>query len=95
MKNLKLKKEDLISEPQKKTSPENNYDDEKVSQVVDEALKEIYSSDSKLSQSNLKRMRSKIKYHVENKKNMPEIMLETLINKLSSIMEVIIVYNIE
>ena len=41
MKNLKLKKEDLISEPQKKTSPENNYDDEKVSQVVDEALKDL------------------------------------------------------
>lgn len=88
MKNLKLNKEEIILEAQKKNSPECKYDDEKVSQVVDEALQEIYSSDSKFSQTNLKRMKSKIKYHVENKKNMPEIMLETLINKLSSIMEV-------
>lgn len=75
-------------EPQKKISPESKYDDEKISQVVDEALKEIYSSDSKRSQENLNKMKNKIKYHVENNKNMPEIILETLINKLSSIMEV-------
>jgi hypothetical protein len=59
-----------------------------VSQVVDEALKEIYNSEPRHSQSNLENMKKKIEFHVKKNK-MPEVILETLINKLSSIMEVI------
>ena len=87
IKNHKCKTEDLIIDT-KNSSPDCLFNDEKVSEVVDEALKEIYSSDTKLSQTNLKRIKNKIKFYVEKEKNMPEIILETLINKLSSIMEV-------
>lgn len=87
MKDLKIRKEDSTSESRKKVMVEEKYDDEKVSQVVDEALKEIYNSDSKNSNPGLKRMKQRIENHVE-KNRMPEIILETLINKLSSIMEV-------
>ena len=64
-----------------------------ISTVVDEALKEIYSGDTK--HINLKRLKNSIKILIDKKKHMPEMILETLINKLSSIMEVIMYFTIE
>jgi len=83
-----IKQEEFSSEPMNKNSPEKIYDKNiQISEVVDDALKEIYSCESKHTTNNLKKLRDKIKQLCDKKNNMPEIILETLINKLSSIME--------
>ena len=55
-------------------------------------MKEIYSSETKNS-TNLKNLKIKIKCLIDKNKIMPDTILETLINKLSSIMEVNCYYN--
>lgn len=82
---MRSKHDDAIIEPIKRPNDLMNERILQASALVEEALKEIYSNST---HDLLTTLNIKIKALSERNKTMPSIILETLINKLSSIMEV-------